>query len=134
MDLPATTVNGSTEYEQVIWSPYLQDTALIVNTYVNASNALTSCETSKSTGYTYALNNSSGSGLTHFWPPDNLPPGSRHQLGATGSPLIITVNKKPYLVSKDKSGQVFLTKVHLGSGATTIRRIAWREITKTYMK
>ena len=132
LDLTTASVGKSIEYEQVIWNPYLNGTTLVVNTYIDASNALVSCETTSSTGYSYALKNSSGTGLSNFWQSSTLTSGSyRQQLGATGTSSIITIDGQTYLLYKTKSGQLSLTKVNLDSNIT-VQRISWREIFATY--
>ena len=130
LDLGSVSLAGKTEYEQVIYNPYLErGKYLIVNTYIDGSNPILSCSTVKSTGYTYPLEAASGSGLKGFFDGNLNGPAYRQQLNAVGLPIILkTTDGKLLLLTKDASGNTKIQEVFLPAEAPSIRRISWREI------
>jgi putative type-4 fimbrial biogenesis protein; pily1 domain, con A-like domain len=130
LDLTQVTINGKTEYEQVIYNPYLENGKyLIVNTFIDGSNPVLSCSTVQSSGYTYPLESTSGSGLRGFFDKNFTDSSYRKQLDAVGSPILIrTTDDKLLLLTKDEQGKVSLNEVYLSRGNPLVRRISWREI------
>lgn len=130
LDLTQVTINGKTEYEQVIYNPYLENGKyLIVNTFIDGSNPVLSCSTVQSSGYTYPLESTSGSGLRGFFDKNFTDAAYRKQLDAVGSPILIrTTDDKLLLLTKDEQGKVNFNEIYLSRENPLIRRISWREI------
>jgi len=129
LDLTRPTINGKVEYEQVIYNPYLEKGKyLIANTFIDGSNPALSCNTVQSSGYTYPLESTSGSGLRGFFDGNFTGSSYRKQLNAVGSPILIrTTDGKLLLLTKDNQGNVNFHQVYLPE-TPSIRRISWREI------
>jgi len=129
LDLTRPTINGKVEYEQVIYNPYLEKGKyLIANTFIDGSNPALSCNTVQSSGYTYPLESTSGSGLRGFFDGNFTGSSYRKQFNAVGSPILIrTTDGKLLLLTKDNQGNVNFHQVYLPE-TPSIRRISWREI------
>lgn len=130
LDLTQVTINGKTEYEQVIYNPYLENGKyLIVNTFIDGSSPVLSCSTVQSSGYTYPFESTSGSGLRGFFDKNFTDAAYRKQLDAVGSPILIrTTDDKLLLLTKDEQGKVNFNEIYLSRENPLIRRISWREI------
>ena len=129
LDLTTVSVSGKTEYEQVIYNPYMErGKYLIVNTFIDGSNPSLSCSVVQSSGYTYPLEATSGSGLRGFFDGNFTGSSYRKQLNAVGAPILIrTTDGKLLLLTKDNQGNVNFHEIYLPE-TPSIRRISWREI------
>ena len=129
LDLTRPTINGKVEYEQVIYNPYLErGKYLIANTFIDGSNPALSCNTIQSSGYSYPLEATSGSGLRGFFDGKFTGSSYRKQLNAVGAPILLrTTDGKLLLLTKDNQGNTNFHEVYLPE-TPSIRRISWREI------
>lgn len=129
LDLTRVTINGKVEYEQVIYNPYLErGKYLIVNTFIDGSSPALSCDTVQSTGYTYPLESTTGSGLRGFFDGNFTGSAYRKQLNAVGAPILMrTTDNKLLMLTKDQQGNTKIHEVYIPE-TPAIRRISWREI------
>lgn len=126
-NLTSQTTAGSTVYEQVIYNPIISVGALIFNTTIPAINSPLSCTTTTGTGWTFAIDPTTGSGLPGFFSgntSDTL--GYAAALNATGSPAVVNVYGQPVVVTKNSAGSASATKVYPNSGGYRINWIQLR--------
>lgn len=104
-DLSSSTVNSSTVYEQIIHNPIISAGAFIFNTTIPAANTPISCTTTSASGWTFALDPSTGSGLNGFFSGNSSDTaGNALALNATGSPAVVNVKGQPVLITKNPPG------------------------------
>lgn len=104
-DLSSSTVNSTTVYEQIIHTPIISAGAFIFNTTIPAANTPTSCTTTSASGWTFALDPSTGSGLSGFFSGNSTDTaGYALALNATGSPAVVNVKGQPVLITKNAPG------------------------------
>lgn len=119
-----------TQYEQIIYSPYLSNGKyLIVNSYIDGSSPLLSCDTVSSSGVTYPLLSSTGSGIVDYYKQGTGPIAAL--LGANGTVSLLKVTDSSgvvhnVMVYKTPDGKTYVLKVNLPR--PPIRRVSWREI------
>lgn len=121
--------DGSTAYEQVIYSPFVtRNKYLVLNTFINGSAALVSCDTQNSSGFTYPLNVADGTAVKGFWKDiDDKEQGLAREFGYTGfSPILTMQNGDTVLLGKKASGGE-IKNVNLPD-QVSIRRLSWREL------
>ena len=125
-NLSSSTVNSTTVYEQIIYSPIIATGAFIFNTTLPGINTPTSCTTSKASGWTFALDPSTGAGLKGFFSGNSSDTvGYALALNATGSPAVVNVQGQPVLITKTASGTASTTKLYpSGRGS----RINWIQL------
>lgn len=122
--------NNIVNYEQIIYNPYLErGKYLIVNSYIDGSAPLLSCDTVAASGATYPLNSSTGGGIADYY---KLGTGSIAALyGANGTVSILRVtDSKGYthtvMLYKTPDGKTHVVKVNLP--VPPVKRVSWREI------
>jgi type IV pilus assembly protein PilY1 len=116
LPLPSTT-------EQVIYNPILAYGMFIVNTTIPAASAALTCDTQPASGYTMAVTVAGGGAASQsfFGDANNNfvtyagAVVSGVGLGATGTPSIVTAQKKPYLVQQTVGGTGVVTQVNPGA-------------------
>ena len=121
--------------EQVIYSPILSQGAFIVNSTIPGGSSPLSCSVNANSGWTYAINPSTGGAFikSFFGDANNnfvsLAGGqvSGIQIGAVGSPSVVTASKSPYLVNQTNSGVGHVDKVS-PPGGTLGNRLTWQQI------
>ena len=140
-DLPDTTTSGTTTgYEQVIYNPNFFAGQLLLNTTTPpASSVAGQCKPVLPTGWTMAFNIESGGatlnnagnvvnviGNTSAVPTSN---GSSVgiQLGGVGSPFVVAVGSKNYIVTQTASGTSTLNEFNPQGGIKT-KRISWEQL------
>jgi type IV pilus assembly protein PilY1 len=121
--------------EQVIYSPILSQGAFIVNTTIPASNSPLSCSVAENSGWTYAVDPATGGAFVKSFFGD----GSNNfvslgggqvggiQIGAVGSPSVVTASNSPYLVNQTNSGVGHIDKI-APPGGTLGNRMTWQQI------
>jgi type IV pilus assembly protein PilY1 len=129
-DLPSTQ-------EQVIFNPVFFQGAFLVNTTVPATNVPTACTNNQDTGFTYALNISSGGAFSSAFPTFKDPKtgvllsdstSAAVQTNATGSVYVVqTVQGKPNIVYQTVSGTPGAQQVNIPSN-TKAKRLTWIEL------
>lgn len=136
LDLTHREVNDNIVYEQVIWNLELDGDNLIINTYIDDKDSIISCKISSASGYTYALDNRTGAGLSDFWLASNYNDSSvvvgnyRQALSASGTSSIIEINGEDYMIYKTLTGEVSIVKVNSSrERVPDLYRVSWREIT-----
>lgn len=127
--------------EQVIYSPALVAGAFVVNTFIPVNNSITSCQSANATGWTMALSMGTGGAFQapYFTAPDHTfltyhdTPVSGVQLGATGTPSIVTtadpgfaVPNETYLVTQTVTSQGAIVGVNPAAGVRGTR-VTWAE-------
>lgn len=119
-----------TSPEQIIYSPIVSDeaNAMTVNTFIPGRDQTISCEVTPPSGFTYAIDPTSGQGKHGFWTGKLSDAGSRLPLAATGSPSLITVNGKLVMLTKDSKGDVIVTPVYIPGEGKIVRRLSWRKL------
>ncbi|HVO46377.1 MAG TPA: PilC/PilY family type IV pilus protein, partial [Steroidobacteraceae bacterium] len=93
ISLPATQ-------EQVIFSPLLYQNAFIVNTTIPANNSPTSCAAPTDTGYTIAVNVSTGGSLNGFFQNYHDANAAGSQSNGTGTPFMVMAAGNSYLLTQ----------------------------------
>ena len=133
--LSSSTVAGAAKmYEQVIFSPTLQDGAFIVNTTIPPSTSLATCSSTAAGGWTMAINAANGGSFTNsvfgtsnhtFLDVDNEVV-SGIALSGTGTPSVVQGGTNTFLVTQTTSGTGNITQLNL-PGSTQGSRITWIE-------
>ena len=121
--------------EQVIYSPILSQGAFIVNTTIPAEYNPLSCTAGSNTGWTMAINPETGGAFTKSFFGDvnnnfvNISGGpvSGIQIGAVGSPSVVTAGGSPFLVNQTGTGTGNVSKI-LPPGGTIGGRVTWQQI------
>jgi len=119
----------------VIYNPISYSGAFIVNTTVPASNSPFACSANLPTGWTMALNPTSGGALPNSFFADssnnfvtiNGSVVSGIALNATGSPSVVTAANDPYLVNQTTSGIGTVNKINPPGGSVG-GRITWTQL------
>lgn len=122
----------SGNHEQIVYDPVIAFGMLIVNTVMPGSIAdtFTNCIAPQPTGFTFALDLASGGAPSAPFfadPGDGSYVGKRIGalgLNGTGSPFIVTANKKPYLIQQTVSGKGAVTAI-TPFAASTAKRLTW---------
>jgi type IV pilus assembly protein PilY1 len=115
LPLPAST-------EQVIYNPIIAYGMFVVNTTIPASTQIVTCDSQPASGYTMSVTMAGGgaAGQSFFGDANNnfvsINGGivSGIGLSATGSPSIVTANKKPYLVQQTVGGTGVVSQINPG--------------------
>ncbi|GMG92048.1 PilC/PilY family type IV pilus protein [Cupriavidus metallidurans] len=130
--LPLSTNPG----EQVIYNPVIAYGMFIVNTTIPPSSAAAqalSCNTEVPTGFTMGVSMSTGGAASqsffstansNTFPLLNGGIVSGIGLSGTGSPSIVTAQKRPYIVQQTVGGTGVVTQINPGANATG-SRINW---------
>lgn len=121
--------------EQVVYSPILSQGAFIVNTTIPAENSPLSCTAGSNTGWTMAINPETGGAFTKSFFGDannNFVSISGNQvsgiqIGAVGSPSVVTAGGSPFLVNQTGTGTGNISKI-LPPGGTIGGRVTWQQI------
>lgn len=129
------TLSLPTSGEQVIYSPILSQGAFIVNTTIPGGSSPLSCSVNANSGWTYAINPATGGAFTQSFFGDannnfvSYAGGlvSAIQIGAVGSPSVVTAAKSPYLVNQTNSGTGHVDKISPPSGKLG-NRLTWQQI------
>ena len=140
-----TCVTGNNKYgwkldlpssgEQIIYSPILSQGAFIVNTTIPADNSPLSCTAGLNSGWTMAINPETGGAFTKSFFGNasnnfvNILGGQVNgiQVGAVGSPSVVTAGGKPFLVNQTTSGTGNVSKI-FPPGGTVGGRLTWQQI------
>jgi type IV pilus assembly protein PilY1 len=140
---PALPQNGNATYaanpmvyEQVIFSPVVESGAFVVNTTIPPATAPTMCFSSQASGWTMALNPTTGGAFTNAFFGDtngnfltttvNGAPAtvSGIALGGTGSPSMIQSGTQSYVVTQTVSGTGALVR-NFPQGNLLGKRLTW---------
>lgn len=121
--------------EQVVYSPILSQGAFIVNTTIPAGGSPLSCSADANSGWTYAIDPSTGGAFikSFFGDANNnfvsYAGGQVNgiQIGAVGSPSVVTAAKSPYLVNQTTAGTGHVDKVSPPGGSLG-KRLTWQQI------
>jgi type IV pilus assembly protein PilY1 len=123
-------------YEQVIFSPVVESGAFVVNTTIPPATAPTMCFSSQASGWTMALNPTTGGAFTNAFFGDtngnfltttvNGAPAtvSGIALGGTGSPSMIQSGTQSYVVTQTVSGTGALVR-NFPQGNLLGKRLTW---------
>lgn len=118
--------------EQLIYSPVMveEESTLLLNSFVPGRGLTSNCTVAPASGYTYALDISTGKGKKGIWDGDFTKDPYRLPLGATGSPILVKVNGKTYMVNKTGDGSTTDTKrlYFKNNTQNSIRLLSWRKI------
>ena len=133
MQLPAALA-GQTAGEQIIYSPILSQGAFIVNTVVPATNSPLSCVRDPNGGWTMALTPATGAAFSNSFFADASnnfvklggQSVSGAQLGAVGSPSVVSAGGKPHLVNQTSKGTGVVSKINPPAGSGS--RLTWQQI------
>ena len=133
MQLPAALA-GQTAGEQIIYSPILSQGAFIVNTVVPATNSPLSCVRDPNGGWTMALTPATGAAFSNSFFADASnnfvklggQSVSGAQLGAVGSPSVVSAGGKPQLVNQTSKGTGVVSKINPPAGSGS--RLTWQQI------
>ena len=133
MLLPAALA-GQTAGEQIIYSPILSQGAFIVNTVVPATNSPLSCVRDPNGGWTMALTPATGAAFSNSFFADASnnfvklggQSVSGAQLGAVGSPSVVSAGGKPQLVNQTSKGTGVVSKINPPAGSGS--RLTWQQI------
>ena len=141
----STCTSGNTKFgwlinlpgtnEQVIYNPITYGGAFIVNTTVPSSLTPFACTANLPSGWTMALNPTSGGALPNSFFADsgnnfvtvNGQVVSGIALNATGSPSVVTASGNPYLVNQTTSGVGTVNQIN-PPGGTTGGRLTWTQL------
>ncbi|WP_434777194.1 pilus assembly protein [Neisseria sp. Ec49-e6-T10] len=125
MNLP--TSGG--EYEQLIYNPAIYKDTVVINTYINDSTSVASCDAAAPTGYSYPLKAETGSGIKDFFgkTTETATGAYRESLGAVGESSFLVSDGRTYTVTKNDKGQLILKEVFFDQEKRA-RRISWRII------
>ncbi|MGO9925920.1 MAG: pilus assembly protein [Mycobacterium sp.] len=130
----STSTNMQLVYEQVIFSPTLQDGSFIVNTTIPPTTTLATCSATAAGGWTMAINPATGGAFTNsffadanhnFLNIDNQAV-SGIALSGTGSPSIVTSGSGTYIVTQTTTGAGAIAQVN-PPGGTQGSRLTWIE-------
>ena len=108
----STSTNPQLVYEQVIFSPTLQDGSFIVNTTIPPTTTLATCSATAAGGWTMAINPATGGAFTNsffadanhnFLNIDNQAV-SGIALSGTGSPSVVTSGNNTFIVTQTTTG------------------------------
>jgi type IV pilus assembly protein PilY1 len=123
-------------YEQVIFSPVVESGAFIVNTTIPPATAPTMCFSSPASGWTMALNPTTGGAFTNAFFGDSngnflttafggSPAAvSGIALGGTGSPSLVQSGTQSYVVTQTVSGTGALVR-NFPQGNNQGKRLTW---------
>jgi type IV pilus assembly protein PilY1 len=131
----SATSNGAQQvYEQVIFSPTLQQGTFIVNTTVPPTTNLAQCASTLPGGWTMAINPATGGAFTN-----SVFANSNHQfinigsdsvsgiaLSGTGSPSVVTAGTNTFIVTQTTNGSGTIQQANL-PGANQGKRVTWIE-------
>ncbi|HTT13402.1 MAG TPA: PilC/PilY family type IV pilus protein [Burkholderiaceae bacterium] len=128
-------INLPNTNEQVIYSPIIYGGAFIINTTVPAAVNPFACTPNLPSGWTMALNPTSGGALPNSFFADsnnnfvtvNGSVVSGIALNATGSPSVVTASNNPYLVNQTTSGIGTVNQIN-PPGGTTGGRVTWNQL------
>ncbi len=124
-----------TTAEQVIYNPVIAYGMLIVNTTVPEQSRPLTCSTAPASGYTMALTLGDGgaAGASFFANASNqfVSYGGEFVsgigLGATGTPSIVSANRKPYLTGQTVKGDGAAAPINPPPGGVG-GRLTWMEL------
>ncbi|NMM09759.1 MAG: pilus assembly protein PilY [Polaromonas sp.] len=124
-----------TSSEQVIYSPILAQGAVIVNTTIPANNSALTCSINPNTGWTMAVDPATGGAFKQSFFGDasnnfvsyNGAKVSGIQIGAVGSPSVVTASNSPYLVNQTSAGTGHVDKI-APPGGTLGKRLTWQQL------
>jgi type IV pilus assembly protein PilY1 len=124
MDLPA--LNGNQKFEQILYNSVVQGDVLFVNSFIDGNESIISCSNTKSSGFTYALDFTTGAGVDVFNRNKQTP--TRQEFGATGTPILINADDRWVMVNKKVSGETEVKEVFFGSSKKGLKRLSWIEM------
>jgi type IV pilus assembly protein PilY1 len=130
----ATSNAAQQVYEQVIFSPTLQQGTFIVNTTIPPTTNLAQCDSTLPGGWTMAINPATGGAFTN-----SVFANSNHQflnigsdsvsgiaLSGTGSPSVVTAGTNTFIVTQTTNGSGAIQQANL-PGANSGKRVTWIE-------
>jgi type IV pilus assembly protein PilY1 len=130
----ATSNAAQRVYEQVIFSPTLQQGAFIVNTTIPPTTNLAQCDSTLPGGWTMAINPATGGAFTnsvfadanHNFLNIGTDAVSGIALSGTGSPSVVMAGTNTYIVTQTTSGSGTIQQANL-PGANSGKRVTWIE-------
>jgi type IV pilus assembly protein PilY1 len=130
----ATSNAAQHVYEQVIFSPTLQQGAFIVNTTIPPTTNLAQCASTLPGGWTMAINPATGGAFTnsvfadanHNFLNIGTDAVSGIALSGTGSPSVVMAGTNTYIVTQTTNGSGTIQQANL-PGANSGKRVTWIE-------
>lgn len=129
MNMGTATQHSTTSYEQIIYNPIIAADAMLVNTYIPGAEQTVTCDVTEPSGFTYAIDPATGSGLPGFFTNNFTDTaGYRQPLSATGSPSIISVDGRLVMLTKNSKGEVTVTPVYVKPSDKYSKRVNWIQL------
>lgn len=129
MNLESVTQGTTTNYEQAIYNPIVAIDAMLINTFIPGSERTITCDVTAPSGFTYALNPATGSGIPGFFSNNfSDASGYRMPLSGTGSPFVLSVDGKPVMLTKNSNGEYTVTSIYPRPPDKYSKRVNWIQL------
>lgn len=129
MNLASVVQGSTTNYEQTIYNPTIAVDAMLINSYIPGSEQTVTCDVAEPSGFTYALNPATGSGMPGFFSNNHSDTsGYRLPLSGTGSPSIVSVDGKPVMLTKNSKGEYTVTPIYPKPADKYSKRVNWIQL------